>query len=119
MKQIGWITLILGCIVNIFALVVMAPEIIKEVFRFGEFPEISSMSSILQFVKSLFTLAWLPKDALHIHFHKKIVFGVVDGIFLCAVLFAYKQGKRQIAIGAGLLALITITLLFSPIVGNL
>ncbi len=119
MTQIGWITLILGCTVNILALVVMVPEIIKEVFRFSELPVVSSMGSFLQFVKSLFTLAWLPEDALHIHYHKKIVFAAIDGIFFFALVFTYRQGKRQLALGAGLLALLTIILLFSPIVGNL
>jgi hypothetical protein len=114
-----WSALAFGVVVNLWALWVMLPEIGKELFRFGQLPDVSSSSGFLESLKTVVTLGWLPKDALHIHLFRKLFFAACNTAFLLVVFNFYTRGRRCLAMSVGALVLVTLALVFSPAVGNL
>ncbi len=114
-----WSALAFGAVVNLWALWVMLPEIGKELFRFGQLPDVSSSTGFLEWLKNVVTLGWLPKDALHIHLSRKLIFAACNLAFLVVVFNFYRRGKRRLAMTVGALVFVTLALVFSPAVGNL
>ncbi len=114
-----WLALAFGVIVNLWALWVMLGEIGKELFRFGQLPDISSSSAFLEWLMNVVTLGRLPKDALHIHLSRKLIFAACNVAFLVVAFTFYRRGRRYLAMIVGALVLVTLALVFSPAVGNL
>lgn len=114
-----WAALTFGAVVNFFAFWVIVPEIGKELFRFDQVPDVSSSAGFFEWVKSFLTLSWLPKDALHVRFSRKLIFAACNVVFLVVVFSFYKRGERGLAIILGALALMALALVFSPAIGNL
>ena len=114
-----WAALSVGILVNAWAFWVMSSEIGKELFRFGELPDFSTSTGFLDWCKSFVLLGWLPKDALHVHLYKKLVFGGCNVIFLAVLCDFYLRRNRLLAFAIATLVILNLVLIFSPAVGNL
>jgi hypothetical protein len=114
-----WGAFVVGIAVNGWALWVMTSEIGKELFRFAELPDLSTSTGFLAWCKNVFFFGWLPKDALHIHLSKKLVFAACNAAFLAVLFGLYTRRRRRLALAAAGLVVVNLVLIFSPAVGNL
>jgi len=114
-----WAVFVVGLLVNLWAFWVMASEIGKELFRFGQLPNVSTVTGFLDWCKSVFFLGWLPKDALFIYLFKKLIFAGCNAVFFVVLFAFYTKGNRSLALATAGLVLVNLVLIFSPAVGNL
>ena len=104
---------------NALALWIMGSEIGKDIFRFGETPDVTSTKGIVAHLKSMVVFEWLPDEGVHITLQSKLMFSGFNAGFFGLLAYVYFKGKRVAAVAVGSLPLLNTLLIFSPAVGTL